>query len=280
MEWLWKVLPIGLAVYIGLSALVYFKQPDMLFYPDLSGRDLETVPSDSGMHYENIELVTSDNIKLHGWFIFAGKSEAHQKAATVLFFHGNAGNISHRMESIEQFHQLGLNVFIIDYRGYGQSTGKMTEAGSYRDAEAAWAYLINDRLINENEIIIFGRSLGGSIAAWLADKVTPAGLIVESSFSSVPSMGRRFYPFLPVSLLSRYQYNTKKYIAAISCPLLLAHSRDDEIIPIEEGMAVYGAAPEPKQLLVMRGGHNDGFIVSGQEYIDTIALFIDKSLHR
>jgi len=280
MEWLWKVLPIGLVFYIGLSAFVYIKQPDMLFYPDLSGRELVTSPASRGMAYENVELITSDNIKLHGWYVLADKPGAHQKAATVLFFHGNAGNISHRMDSIEQFHQLGLNVFIIDYRGYGQSEGEMTEAGSYRDAEATWSYLINTRSINESEIIIFGRSLGGSIAAWLAERITPAGLIVESSFSSVPSMGRRFYPFLPVSLLSRYQYNTKKSIAAISCPLLLAHSRDDEIIPFEEGMEIFDAAPEPKQLLIMRGGHNDGFIVSGQEYMEAIALFIEKSLRR
>ncbi|MCK5336946.1 MAG: alpha/beta hydrolase [Gammaproteobacteria bacterium] len=280
MEWFWKVLPIGAVVYFGFAALIYFKQPEMLFYPDISGRELVTTPQSRGMHYENIELVTSDNIKLHGWFIFANKSVENQKEETVLFFHGNAGNISHRLDSIEQFHQLGLNVFIIDYRGYGQSTGKITETGTYRDAEAAWLYLTKNRAINENEIIIFGRSLGASIAAWLAQRVTPAGLIIESSFSSVPSMGQRFYPFLPVRLLSRFQYDTKKYIKAISCPVLVAHSREDEIIPYGEGMDVFNAAPEPKQFLQMRGGHNDGFIVSGSDYVNGIESFINKSLRR
>jgi uncharacterized protein len=280
MEWFLKALSVGLAFYIGFAALIYVKQAEMLFYPDISGRQLVTTPKNRGMDYENVEFITSDNIKLHGWFIFANKLAENQKTATVLFFHGNAGNISHRLDSINQFHQLGLNVFIIDYRGYGQSRGKTTEAGTYRDAEAAWLYLTKDRAINENEIIIFGRSLGASIAAWLAERVTPAGLIIESSFSSVPSMGQRFYPFLPVRLLSRFQYDTKKYIKAISCPLLVAHSREDEIIPYEEGMDVFKAAPEPKEFLEMRGGHNDSFFVSGPDYVNGIESFINKSLRR
>lgn len=280
MEWFRKILPIGLVVYFGFGALIYFKQPEMLFYPNISGRELVSTPRTRGMHYENVEFVTSDNIKLHGWFIFANTSTANQKTATVLFFHGNAGNISHRLGSIELFHQLGLNVFIIDYRGYGQSKGEITEAGTYLDAEAAWLYLTKNRALNENEIIIFGRSLGAAIAAWLAERVAPAGLIVESSFSSVPSMGQRLYPFLPVRLLSRFQYNTKEYIKEISCPVLVAHSRDDEIIPYEEGMDVFNAAPEPKQFLPMSGGHNDGFIVSGSDYVNGIESFINKSLLR
>lgn len=280
MEWLQKILPIGLVAYFGFCALIYFNQSEMLFYPDISGRGLVTTPLSRGMQYDNIELMTSDHIKLHGWFIFADTTPENKKAATVLFFHGNAGNISHRMNSIEQFHQLGLNVFIIDYRGYGLSKGKITEAGTYRDAEAAWLYLTKNRALSESEIIIFGRSLGGSVAAWLAYKVTPAGLIVESVFSSVPSMGQRLYPFLPVHLLSRFQYHTKKYIKTINCPVLVAHSPDDEIIPFEEGMDVFNAAPEPKQFLSMRGGHNNGFIVSGSDYINGIESFINKSLRR
>lgn len=275
-----KILPIGLVVYFGFGALIYFKQSEILFYPDISGRELVSSPQSRGMHYDDVELITSDNIKLHGWFVYANTPTENQKPATVLFFHGNAGNISHRLDSIEQFHQLGLNVFIIDYRGYGQSKGKITEDGTYRDAEAAWLYLTKNRALNKSEIIIFGRSLGGAIATWLAGRVTPGGLIVESGFSSVPSMGQRLYPFLPVHLLSRFQYNTKKYIKEINCPVLVAHSRDDQIIPYEEGLAIFNAAPEPKQFLLMRGGHNDGFIVSGQTYVNGLGLFINQILRR
>ena len=278
MEWIWKLLPIGIAGYAAFCALVYFMQPGMIFYPNIPGRELVTSPKNMGLDYENIEFVTEDNIKLHGWFIPAKKDLVIQKKATVLFFHGNAGNISHRMDSIRQFHKMGLNVFIIDYRGYGQSTGKTTEAGTYKDAESAWHYLTVTRSIKENEIIIFGRSLGGSIGAWLATRHTPVALIIESSFSSALSMGQRFYPYLPLRLLSRYRYDTKEYIKKIHCPVLVAHSRNDEIIPYDEGRDIFNAAPEPKQFLEMQGGHNDGFIISGSSYVNALESFINTSI--
>ena len=197
---------------------------------------------------------------------------------TVLFFHGNAGNISHRLDSIVIFHRLGLNVFIIDYRGYGQSEGKITEKGTYRDAEAAWNYLNHTQGISGKQIIIFGRSLGASIAGWLANKHTPAALIIESGFTSVAAMGQRFYPFLPVRWLTRFKYDTKQYVKNVSCPVLVAHSIDDEIIPYEEGREIFQAAPGPKQFLEMQGGHNDGFVVSGAVYVEGIKSFINESL--
>ena len=278
MEWIWKILPIGIAGYAAFCALVYFMQPGMIFYPNIPGRELVTSPKNMGLDYEDVELVTEDNIKLHGWFIPANKDLVIQKQATVLFFHGNAGNISHRMDSIRQFHKMGLNVFIIDYRGYGQSTGKTTEAGTYKDAESAWHYLTVTRSIKENEIIIFGRSLGGSIGAWLATRHTPVALIIESSFSSALSMGQRFYPYLPLRLLSRYRYDTKEYIKKTHCPVLVAHSRNDEIIPYDEGRNIFNAAPEPKQFLEMQGGHNDGFIISGSSYVNALESFINTSI--
>jgi len=280
MRWFLRVFLLSVAVYFGFGALIYVNQDDMLYYPDISGRQLVATPKSRGMDYENVELVTSDNIKLHGWFVFSDTAADNLNTGTVLFFHGNAGNISHRLDSIELFRRLGLNVFIIDYRGYGQSMGNTSETGTYRDAEAAWRYLTKNRSIKENTIIIFGRSLGASIASWLAGKVMPAGLIVESSFSSVASMGQRFYPFLPVHLLSRFKYDTKQTIKMIDCPVLVAHSRDDEIIPYEEGIEVFNSAPEPKQFLSMHGGHNDGFMVSGSDYVGGLESFINKSLSR
>ncbi len=280
MEWLWKILPTGVAVYTILSIYVYFMQPGMIYYPNIPGRELVTTPKNIGLDYEDIELVTDDGIRIHGWFIPYETASDTQKQKTLLFFHGNAGNISHRLDSIKLFNNLGLNILIIDYRGYGQSTGKPGEAGTYQDAEAAWHYLTETRGIRENRIIVFGRSLGGSVAAWLAGQHTPAALIIESSFSSVPSMGQRIYPFLPVRLLSRFQYNTKEYVKAIHCPVLVAHSRNDDIIPYEEGLDIFSATHEPKQFLEMRGSHNDGFIVSGSGYIDALESFINTSINQ
>ena len=275
MHWILKLLIVSLGVYVFLSAYIYFIQSSLLYYPDMPGRNLATSPENIGLTYQNIELITEDNIKLHGWFIPNDKTKE-----TVLFFHGNAGNISHRLESIEIFHRLGLNVFIIDYRGYGQSEGKTTEKGTYRDAEAAWNYLNKTRGISGQQIIIFGRSLGASIATWLANKYTPAGLIIESGFTSVASMGQRLYPFLPIRWLTHFRYDTRQYVKNVSCPVMIAHSSDDEIIPYAEGLEIFQTAPEPKIFLDMRGGHNDGFIVSGSDYIDGLRSFINQAIKR
>lgn len=273
MTSIWKLVIIGLAAYAALSIYIYFMQSALIFYPNMPGRKLVSTPENIGLDYQNIEFITEDNIKLHGWFIPSKKAKA-----TVLFFHGNAGNISHRLDSIEIFHRLELNVFIIDYRGYGQSEGKISEKGSYRDAEAAWRYLSNTQGTKGEQIIIFGRSLGASIASWLASKHTPAALIIESAFSSVPSMGQRLYPFLPIRWLSRYQYNTKHYVENIACPVMVAHSKNDEIIPYEEGREIFKSATEPKHFLEMHGGHNDGFLVSGTSYIEGLRSFIQQNI--
>jgi len=269
MPGIWKLVIVVIGAYAVLSIYVYYMQSSLIYYPNMPGRNLVATPENIGLNFQNVEFVTEDKVRLHGWFI----PDKNAKR-TVLFFHGNAGNISHRLESIEIFHRLELNVFIIDYRGYGQSEGKISEKGTYRDAEAAWNYLINTQGINEQEIIIFGRSLGASIASWLASKHTPAALIIESGFTSVPSMGQRFYPFLPIRWLTHFKYDTRQYVKNISCPVMVAHSKNDEIIPYDEGHEIFDAAAEPKQFLEMRGGHNDGFMVSGSTYIEGLRSFI------
>jgi len=270
LHWIWKLLLLATMTLGIISVYVYLMQSRLLYYPNMPGRALVATPSDIGLDYQDVGFTTQDGIELHGWFI-PGSEPNH----TLLFFHGNAGNISHRLESIRLFHRLGLSVFIFDYRGFGQSTGSPTEQGTYSDAEAAWAYLTNTRGLDARGIIVFGRSLGGAVATWLASRHTPAMLILESTFTSVPAMARRYYPFLPVRLLSRFDYDSLRRIGHIACPVLVAHSRDDEIIPFEEGRALYDAAPEPKRFLEMRGGHNDGFIVTGPGYESGLRAFID-----
>jgi len=274
MTILWKIFTTGIIAYAAIIIFVYFMQSSLIFYPNIAGRNLVATPENIGLPYENVELVTEDNIKLHGWFIANPNARG-----TVLFFHGNAGNISHRLASIEIFHRLQLNVFIIDYRGYGQSEGIPTEKGTYQDAQAAWHYLIDTRGISNKQIIIFGRSLGAAIASWLASKHTPGALIIESGFSSVPAMGQQLYPFLPIRWLANFQYNTKQYVENISCPVLVAHSKQDDIIPFDEGREIFMAAVQPKEFLEMRGGHNDGFFVSGSDYINGLDVFIGELLH-
>ena len=268
-----KFLILAVCLYAGLTALIYFRQSSLIYYPNVAGRDLSATPQQIGLTFEDVELVTADKVRLHGWFVPSDNARG-----TLLFFHGNAGNISHRLDSISIFNRMRLNVFIFDYRGYGHSQGRVTEAGTYRDAEAAWSYLVETRGINASNIVVFGRSLGASIAAWLASQHTPAALILESSFSSVPSMAQRLYPFLPIKWLASFSYDTRQYVSTIACPLLVVHSKNDEIIPYAEGRLVFDAAAADKQFLDIHGGHNDGFIVSGRAYTDGLSAFIDNWL--
>ena len=259
--------------YCALALYVFLMQSKMIYYPDIPGRTLEATPAVIGMDYEELTLSTTDGEQLHAWFI------PHPQArATLLFAHGNAGNISHRLDSIQVFHDIGLNVLIFDYRGYGQSTGKPDEKGTYRDADAAWAYLTVTRGIDPGKIILFGRSLGAAVITDLATRVEPAGVILESAFISVPDMAATIYPWLPVRWLASYHYDNGDKVARITRPLLIIHSRGDEIIPFEQGERLFQQASEPKQFLELRGRHNDGFYVSRDEYLVAMRVFLESAL--
>jgi len=268
-----SVLVIGGMLYGTICAYVFFMQAKLIYYPNLPSRELTASPADIGLEYESITITTSDDIRLHGWFVPAEKARG-----VMLFFHGNAGNISHRLELLEIFHNLGLSSLIIDYRGYGQSQGKVTEQGTYLDAEAAWQYLTKGRSIPAENIVIFGMSLGGPIAANLAARRQPGGLIIGSAFTSVPDMGAHLYPILPVRLLSRFRYDTRESLQSVSCPVLVIHSREDEIIPYKNGTILFEAAKEPKSFLEIHGSHNEGFLTSGKLYIEGLDNFISTFL--
>lgn len=256
------------AGYALLVVVVYFMQSRMLYLAHVPGRTLTMTPADIGVDYEDVSIEAADGVKLHGWFI-AGRS-----SRVLLFFHGNAGNISHRLDSIRQFLDLDLSVLIIDYRGYGQSEGRTTEIGTYRDADAAWRYLVETRGMVASDIVVFGRSLGASVASWLAAQQQPLGLIVESSFTSVPDIAQELYPWLPARWLSRLRHATRDYVRDVRCPVLVVHSRDDEIIPFHHGEAIFASANEPRTLLAIRGGHNDAFLRDEQNYIGGLRMFL------
>ena len=260
-------------IFVLLSLALYFLQGKMVFLSNLPGRALTASPGDIGLEFEEVSLTTSDIERLHGWYVPAIKSKG-----VVLFFHGNAGNISHRLDSIEIFHRLGLDTLIIDYRGYGESTGKASEQGTYLDAEAAWRYLFDERGVPADQIIIFGRSLGGAVGAWLGAQHTPAAVIIESSFTSGVDMARQLYPFLPARLITRLRYPVVEYVSRLDCPVLVVHSRNDEIIPFEMGQSLYAAAKQRKSFLELRGDHNNGFFISRRIYIAGLDDFIESVL--
>ena len=263
-----KFILVVVASYGLLIVAVYLMQGRMLYLPNVAGRTLTVTPINAGMDYHDVSIETADGVTLHGWFI------AGRRSQVLLFFHGNAGNISHRLESIRQFRSLGLSVLIIDYRGYGQSGGKTTEEGIYRDAEAAWRYLTEDRGMASSDIVIFGRSLGASVAARLAAQQQPLALIVESSFTSVPDIAQELYPWLPARRLSRFSHATRDYVREVRCPILVVHSRDDEIIPFHHGEKIFASANEPRSFLALRGGHNDAFLRDERSYIEGLGSFL------
>ena len=259
MTWTIFYILILIALAYGAFALyLYFMQLKFLYCPV---REITYTPEGLGLDFENITFRTADNVKLTGWYIPAPNSEL-----TILFCHGNGGNIMHRLDSINLFYHLGLSCFIFDYRGYGQSEGKLTEQGTYTDALAAYEWLTKTKKILPENIILFGRSLGGTIATQLATKVKVKSLVIESSFTSYLDMGKKFYPYMPVKYFARFDYKTVDYIRNVKCPVIIIHSRDDEIIPFEFGREIYETATEPKEFVEISGNHNDGFLTSGENY--------------
>src|SRR5262245_45732505 len=258
-----------IAVAYGLIVLlVYARQSRLLFLPT---RSLDATPRDIGLDHEELYFTTSDQVRLHGWWIPAPNARH-----ALLFMHGNAGNIAGRLPSIRLFHDLGLNVFIFDYRGYGQSVGNPDERGTYRDARAAWDTLIA-RGIAPAQIVVFGRSLGGAIAANLAAEVREAGaLIVESRFTSAPDLAATLYPWLPARAMLRFEYDTRARLRERTCPLLIVHSDEDELIPYAHALGLYEGASPPKTMLTMHGGHADGFLTSGGLYRTGLAAFLSS----
>ncbi|MHC4911529.1 MAG: alpha/beta hydrolase [Planctomycetota bacterium] len=253
-----EIFAVLLIAYSALGWTLYFMQPTFVYKPV---RDVSYTPDELGLDFEEVTLKTADGVQLSSWYVPAENSEL-----TVLFCHGNGGNITHRLDSINVLNKLGLNCFIFDYRGYGKSEGQPSEEGTYLDAMAAYKWLIETRKLPANKIIILGRSLGGSIAAELARKVKVAGLIIESGFTSYVDMGRKFYPYMPVRWFAKFSYRTIDYIREVRCPVLVIHSRNDEIAPFEFGLELYRMANEPKEFVEIFGGHNDGFLVSSETY--------------
>jgi fermentation-respiration switch protein FrsA (DUF1100 family) len=229
---------------------------------------LEGTPKDIGLSFEDIYLKTEDGVKINAWFI------PHKNSRyALLHCHGNAGNISHRLHDIQRFHQLGMNVLVFDYRGYGKSEGSPTETGTYLDAQVAYQHLLNEKEFKEKEIILFGESLGGAVAIDLCTKVNPAGLICLSTFTSTEAIAKEIYPFIPVKLFISYKYDSLSKIVTISIPKLFLHSQQDEIVPFHHGQKLFEAAKEPKDFFEMQGGHNDGFLIT-KGYDEALKKFL------
>ncbi|HWP43845.1 MAG TPA: alpha/beta hydrolase [Blastocatellia bacterium] len=273
--------------FLSLLVIVMAFEDRFIYFPakypegfwnaaNLPARKGEVVP-----RIEDCWFMTRDGLKLHGWYCapqrkIGGEMQPVPAPMLLLWFHGNAGNLSHRYEMIRMLIRLPVQILIIDYRGYGRSEGRPSEEGLYLDGEAAWKYLTSDRGLSPDRIIIFGKSLGGVVAIDLASKVRPAGLIIQSSFTCAADMAARLMPFLPRSLI-RTKMSSIEKIGLVRCRKLFIHSRTDDVVPFDLGYRLFEAAPEPKQFYEVKGAlHNDTHIAGGKAYMDALSDFIES----
>jgi fermentation-respiration switch protein FrsA (DUF1100 family) len=264
---LWSLLFIAVGVYLGLGLLLFLTQARLIFLPQ---REFDALPSDYGMAVEEAMVAAADGVRIHLWFLPAARPRG-----TVLFCHGNAGNISHRLDTARIFLDLDMNVLLFDYRGYGRSEGRPSEPGIHLDTAAAWDWLTRERGVNPAEVVVVGRSLGGAPATRLAGSADPPprALILESVFSSIPDMAAAHYPVYP-PWLSRIVLPTARLVRDVHVPLLAIHSREDEIVPFRLGEKVFAAANTPKTFRELRGDHNHCYFLDEPAYRRILAEFL------
>lgn len=268
-----RMLFIGIILFLGL---VMFFENNLIFIPSqypLGNYHLSEDPKASPRP-EDLYFQASDGTKLHAWHFRAPRIEGAPEPPTILLCHGNAGNLSDRYRRAVMLMGAPADVFVFDYRGYGRSEGKPHEAGVYKDVEAAWAELTKTRGIPGDRIVIYGVSLGGVMAIHLASKVDAAGLIVESTFTSVADMARRSMPFIPVFLI-RTKMDSARKILEVKMPKLHIHSPLDQIVPFDLGEQLFSLAPEPKSFYQVDGaGHNSTLDVGGDKLLERIHRFV------
>jgi hypothetical protein len=266
----------GLLVIIAAIALffiawLWFAQGRMIFYPT---RELEVTPDEAGLpNYRDVMIAKASGQRIHAWYIEPNTGDSASRR-TVLFCHGNGGNISHRLETARFLTELGAPVLLFDYRGYGRSDGSPNERNCYQDARTAFDWLVEQRRLSPDKIVVFGRSLGGAVAVELATGVECGGLIVESALTSTADMGRRMFFGLPVGWLARYKFDALSSIGDINCPVLVTHSPEDDVVPYEMGERLFEAAPEPKRFVQLRGGHNDRLYFEDRDYVEAVTTML------
>ena len=240
-----------------------------IFFPE---KEVALTPADRGLAYEEVRFAAADGVELHGWWV-PGLGDT-----TWLWFHGNTGNIGHRVDNLfDLVKYLGVNVFIFDYRGYGRSEGSPSEAGLYLDGEAALSHVRSRGEVDPARIVLFGRSLGGAVAVRLATENEAYAVVLESTFSSVRAMARMMYFSLPVEIFLRSRFDSLGAIKDVRSPVMVLHGDRDEAVPLRMGRQLFDAANEPKRFFVIEGaGHNDTYLVGGDRYFEAIRQFMKE----
>ena len=269
-RWLKRVglalITLVVVVWAGLMASLYFKQNDLLFMP---GVEVVRTPQHIGLPFEDKRVQTEDGESLAAWWI-----PHPQPRCSVIHFHGNAGNRSGRLSDAKRFHEFGCNVLMTDYRGYGGSTGSPSEAGTYLDAEAMWDAAL-DAGAQPGSTLVFGRSLGGPNAAYLASQRPAGGLILESTFESLPALADDLFGWLSLHALVRNKYPTAEHLAGFAGPVLILHSSEDDLIPFEHGRRLAQGHGDAARFVELAGDHNHGPSATGAPYVAALSEFVD-----
>ncbi len=268
----WRV-PLLVAGILG-AMMILGLEKFALYFPE---RAIEATPQSEGIAYEDVWFPASDGVRLHGWLV-----PAPDARITILWCHGNAGNIGDRVNNLKYLHRLlGVNVFIFDYRGYGRSAGhlwSLSEPATYRDAEGALAYLRSRKDLASARLVYFGRSLGAAVAIELSREHPPAGLILETAFTSIREMAGIVMPYLPFPGLLQTKYDNLAKLPTIRVPLLILHGDQDEVVPLRLAHRLFEAANPPKTFYTIHAAHhNDTYIVGGEPYFQAWGRFL-KSL--
>lgn len=266
-KWPGVLISAGLVCTILLLMLRWFER-SQVFHPS---RTLEATGTELGRPFQDVFLQADDGTRLNGWF-FPGGANRPGNGLVVLVCHGNGGNITHRLALANALLGTGLGVFLLDYRGYGRSEGRPTERGTYLDARAAYDWLRHQGFAPKH-ILVFGESLGGGVASELAASVETGGLILQSTFTSIPDVGAELFPWLPVRLLARIRYDTRSRLPRIQVPVLIMHSRADGLIDFSHSQKNFAAANEPKCFCEISGNHNDP-LADRRQFLDGIEKFL------
>ena len=231
-------------------------------------------PVSLGLKAQDISFQSVDGVNLHGWFVPTPGARA-----TLLWFHGNAGNLSHRLDNIQRLLPLNLNIFIFDYRGYGKSEGEPDEKGIYKDSQAAYNKILELEGVTVNSLFLFGRSLGGICATETALNNPARGLILESTFTSASDMSRKIITLIPLGWAIRSKLDAINKVPELKLPKLFLHGDRDEVIPFDLGRKLYEEASDPKSFYIIQGaGHNDTYIMGGRDYYNALDRFITETL--
>jgi alpha-beta hydrolase superfamily lysophospholipase len=266
-----KRVAIVLLLLGGIPILVLtLLQSKLLYHPNTQH---DFTPAQYNLPAEDIAFTSKDGTQLHGWWFPVANAKW-----TILFCHGNAGNISHRLWLAQMFAKQGWQSFFFDYRGYGKSHGSPTEQGTYDDAMAAWGVLRNTKHIPATQIIVYGKSMGGPIASYVAAHTQPAAIVVDSTFSSFQDVAKSHFPFLPIKWIARFSYDTASYLQKRTAPLLVIHSPTDQVVPYQLGQKCFQKAAKPKQFLTIQGDHNNNLLVSKDLYLKTLRQFFQSLL--